>query len=81
MYIGAVAVTRRGNRRFAFINQVRSGNIDGIQNFNTKQQGTETDSSGTSVANKTKSGLREIILCVNGEPYSTFIITSALFEI
>ena len=81
MYIGAVAVTRRGNRRFAFINQVRSGNIDGIQNFNTKQQGTETDSSGTNVANKTKSGLREITLCVNGEPYSTFIITSALFEI
>lgn len=81
MYIGGVAVTRRGNRRFAFINQVRSGNINGIQNFNTKQAGTSTDSSGTNVADKTRAGLREVILAIDGKPYSTFIITSALFEI
>ena len=80
-YIGNVRVTRRGNRRFAKITQVRSGQINGIQNFNTKQSGTATDSGGTNVAAKTKSGLREIILCLNGKPYSTFIITSALFEI
>ena len=80
-YIGNVRVTRRGNRRFAKITQVRSGQINGIQNFNTKQSGTTTDSSGNNVAAKTKSGLREVILCLNGQPYSTFIITSALFEI
>ena len=80
-YIGNVRVTRRGNRRFAKITQVRSGQINGIQNFNTKQSGTTTNSSGTDVAAKTKSGLREVILCLNGKPYSTFIITSALFEI
>ena len=80
-YIGNVRVTRRGNRRFAKITQVRSGQINGIQNFNTKQSGTTTDSSGNNVAAKTKSGLREVILCVNGKAYSTFIITSALFEI
>ena len=81
MYIGGVAVTRRGNRRFAFINQVRSGNINGIQNFNTKQSGTSTDSAGNNVADKTRAGLREVILSIDGKPYSTFIITSALFEI
>lgn len=80
-YIGNVRVTRRGNRRFAKITQVRSGQVNGIQNFNTKQSGTTTDSNGNDVASKTKSGLREVILCVNGNPYSTFIITSALFEI
>lgn len=80
-YIGNVRVTRRGNRRFAKITQVRSGQINGIQNFNTKQSGTTTDSDGNNVASKTKSGLREVILCINGKPYSTFIITSALFEI
>ena len=80
-YIGNVRVTRRGNRRFAKITQVRSGQINGIQNFNTKQSGTTTDSDGNNVASKTKSGLREVLLCVNGKPYSTFIITSALFEI
>ncbi len=80
-YIGNVRVTRRGNRRFAKITQVRSGQINGIQNFNTKQSGTATDSDGGNVAAATKSGLREVILCVNGKPYSTFIITSALFEI
>jgi hypothetical protein len=80
-YIGNVRVTRRGNRRFAKITQVRSGQINGIQNFNTKQSGTTTDSSGNNVAAKTKSGLREVTLCVNGKAYSTFIITSALFEI
>jgi hypothetical protein len=80
-YIGNVRVTRRGNRRFAKITQVRSGQINGIQNFNTKQSGTTTDSDGNDVAAKTKSGLREVVMCVNGKAYSTFIITSALFEI
>ncbi len=79
-YIGNVRVTRRGSRRFAKITQVRSGGINGIQNFNTIQAGTSTDSDGNNVADKTKSGLREVILCLNGKPYSTFIITSALFE-
>ena len=80
-YIGNVRVTRRGNRRFAKINQVRSGQINGIQNFNTKQSGTAFDSDGGDVAAATKSGLREVVLCLNGKAYSTFIITSALFEI
>jgi len=80
-YIGSIGVARRGNRRYAKITQQRQGDISGIQNFNTTQSGTETDSGGTDVAAKTKSGLREVILCVNGTPYSTFIITSALFEI
>tara|TARA_R110002167_G_scaffold337979_1_gene545520 strand:+ start:758 stop:1900 length:1143 start_codon:yes stop_codon:yes gene_type:complete len=80
-YIGNVQVVRRDRRRFAKIVQFRSGQINGIQNFNTKQGGTTTDSEGNDVADKTKSGLREVILCVNGQAYSTFIITSALFEI
>ena len=80
-YIGAVSITRRGLRRFCYIHQHRSGDIDGIQNFNTKQAGTPTDSSGTNVADKTKAGLREVIICIDGVPYSTYIITSAMFEI
>tara|TARA_R110000772_G_scaffold133448_2_gene241944 strand:- start:260 stop:1402 length:1143 start_codon:yes stop_codon:yes gene_type:complete len=80
-YIGNVQVVRRGSRRFAKIVQFRSGKVNGIQNFNTKQSGTTTDSGGADVAAETKSGLREVTLCLNGKPYSTFIITSALFEI
>lgn len=80
-YIGAVSITRRGLRRFCYIHQHRSGDIDGIQNFNTKQAGTPTDSSGTNVADKTRAGLREVIICIDGVPYSTYIITSAMFEI
>ena len=77
-YIGNVVVRRRGTRRFARITQVRSGNIEGIQNYNTIGEGNS--SSGLS-SDKTKAGLREVILCVEGKPYSTFILTSALFEI
>mgnify|MGYP003128845077 CR=1 FL=1 len=80
-HIGSVVVVKRGSRRFARINQKRSGNIVGIQNFNSTSTGTSTDSSGTDVSAKTKSGLREVILCLDGEPYSTFILTGPLFEI
>ena len=80
-HIGSVVVVKRGSRRFARINQKRSGNIIGIQNFNSTSTGTSTDSSGTDVSAKTKSGIREVILCLNGEPYSTFILTGPLFEI
>lgn len=80
-YLGSVSITRRGFRRFCYIHQHRSGNIDGIQNFNTIQAGTSFDSTGTDVADKTRAGLREVIICIDGVPYSTFIITSAMFEI
>ena len=80
-HIGSVAFVKRGNRRFARINQKRSGTINGIQNFNSTSTGTSTDSSGTDVSAKTKSGLREVILCLDGVPYSTFILTGPLLEI
>ena len=80
-HIGSVVVVKRGSRRFARINQKRSGDIVGIQNFNSTSTGTPTDSSGTDVSAKTKSGLREVILCLDGVPYSTFILTGPLLEI
>ena len=80
-HIGSVVVVKRGSRRFARINQKRSGNITGIQNFNSTSTGTSTDSSGTDVSAKTKSGIREVILCLDGVPYSTFILTGPLLEI
>ena len=80
-YIGNVALIRRGGRRFARITQVRSGKITGIQNFNSISTGTTTDSSGTDVSAKTKSGLREVILCLDGEPFATYILTGPLLEI
>ena len=80
-HIGSVVLVKRGNRRFARINQKRSGTINGIQNFNSTSTGTTTDSSGTDVSAKTKSGMREVILCLDGVPYSTFILTGPLLEI
>ena len=80
-HIGSVVLVKRGNRRFARINQKRSGTINGIQNFNSISTGTSNDSSGTDVSAKTKSGIREVILCLDGVPYSTFILTGPLLEI
>lgn len=81
-YIGAVALCRRGNRRWAVINQKIVGDITGFQgNFNSISSGTQTDSDGTDVSDKTKSGMRETILCLNGKPYGTFILTGPLYEI
>jgi len=81
MYLGSVAIVRRKNRRYAKITQVRSGKISGVQNFNTTQAGSSTDSSGSNIANKTRSGIREVVLCMNGEPFSTFILTGPLTKI
>lgn len=81
MHIGTVSLAARGYRRYAKINQTRSGDISGIQNFNSISTGTQTDSDGADVSDITKSGMREIILCVDGRPYSTFIMTGPLFEI
>lgn len=80
MYIGNVQLAKRDGRRFCKIVQFRSGAINGIQNFNTTDAGTSTDSQGNDVASKTAAGLREVILCLDGVPYTTFIITSALTE-
>jgi hypothetical protein len=80
--IGVVALLRRGFRSWAYINQKIQGNITGLQgSFNSVSVGTQTDSGGTDVSDKTKSGMREVILCLNGKPYGTFILTGPLFEI
>lgn len=80
--IGVVALLRRGNRSWAYINQKIQGDIVGIQGpFNSVSTGTGTDSDGNDVSGQTKSGMREVILCLNGKPYGTFILTGPLFEI
>ena len=79
MYLGSVAITRRGGRRYCQINQVRSGKIFGVQNYNTTQSGSATDPNTT--ADQTRSGIREVIMCLNGKPFTTFILTGPLSQL
>lgn len=81
-HIGSVGLVRRGNRRFARIVQKRSGNIIGIQNFNSTSAGTAASaSSNVSSDDETRAGLREVTICKNGIPFGTFILTGPLFEV
>lgn len=72
--IGTVAFARRGNRRYARITQSMIGTIT---NTTGTSGGTASDTNGAD----TRPGPREIILCVNGKPYKTHIITTELVEV
>ena len=79
MYLGSVSITRRGGRRYCQINQVRSGKILGVQNYNTTQSGSATDPNVS--ADQTRSGIREVVMCLNGRPFTTFILTGPLSQL
>lgn len=72
--IGTVAFARRGNRRYARITQSIVGTIT---NTTGTSGGVASDSNGVD----TRPGPREIILCVNGTPYKTHVITTELVEV
>lgn len=75
--IGAVGLARRGNRRFAKIVQLREGDQNGVATGSGAGGSSGTDANGASLAD----GPREVTLCINGKPYSAFILAFNLTEI
>lgn len=79
--VGIVGITTRGTRRTARIIQKFAGDQTGIRNFASKNAGSGADAAKGVTADMTKSGIREVTLCLNGHPYSTFILTGPLLAI
>lgn len=75
--IGTVGLGRSGNRRLAKIIQKRVGNIVGINFGNNAGGAGGTDANGVVL----KDGLREVLLCINGNLYSAFGLFFNLTEV
>jgi len=69
IFIGSVALMRKGNRRMTRINQVLTGNATTLA----------TNNGSTSSGINTNAGLKEFIVCVNGIAFKTSMITGPLF--
>jgi hypothetical protein len=69
IFIGSVALMRKGNRRMTRINQVLTGNATTLA----------TDNGSISSGINTNAGLKEFIVCVNGIAFKTSMITGPLF--
>jgi len=71
--IGTVELAKKGRRRFFRITQTLVGNV---------KSHAESTGTGSAVDGAdTDAGVREMVICVNGEPYKTFIFTGPLYEI
>jgi hypothetical protein len=75
--IGTVALAKSGNRRFARITQTRVGDISGISFGSNAGGDGSTDANGVVL----KDGLREVLLCIKGKPYSAFGLFFNLTEV
>ena len=71
--IGTVELARSGDRRFVRITQTLIGNV--------KSHAESTNTGSTVSGVDTDAGLREVTICVNGEPYKTFVLTGPLYQI
>ena len=71
--VGTVELAKSGRRRFVRITQTMAGDV--------KSHAESTGTGSTVTGVDTDAGLREIRLCVNGDPYRTFILTGPLYEI